>query len=190
MDRRWLLAGGVAVLALATGAWFGRGVVAVPAVPVAPHAVDAPVGVASPPERLVVHVTGWVVHPGVVEVTAGSRLGDALAAAGGVRAGASLDSVNLAETLVDGQQVVVPGPGPGPGPDANAGAGAAGGLIRLNSATAQDLEALPGVGPVLAERIVAHREERGPFETVEDLLEVPGIGESKLASIRELVAVP
>lgn len=189
MDRRWLLAGAVAALALAAGAWFGRGVAA-PAAPVTPQAVGRPTGVASAPDRLVVHVTGWVVHPGVVEVAAGSRLGDALAAAGGVRAGASLDSVNLAETLVDGEQVVVPGPGEGAGPDAGAVAGAAGAQIRLNSASAQDLEALPGVGPVLAERIVAHREERGRFETVEDLLEVAGIGESKLASIRDLVAVP
>jgi competence protein ComEA len=71
-----------------------------------------------------------------------------------------------------------------------AAASAGNGLISLNQADAAALEALPGVGPVLAERIIAHREERGPFQSVEDLLEVPGIGEAKLASIRDLVAVP
>lgn len=189
MDRRWLLAGAVAVLALGAGAWYGRGV-AVPAAPVAPVPRSQAAGVPTTSVGLAVHVTGWVVRPGVVEVVAGSRVGDALAAAGGARPGAALDSVNLAESLVDGQQVVVPGPGQEQPRSGGSSAGKTGGPIRLNSATAQELESLPGVGPVLAERIVAQRESRGPFETVEDLLEVSGIGESKLASIRDLVVVP
>src|SRR5690606_20272718 len=101
--------------------------------------------------------------------------------------GASLDAVNLAQPVADGQQIVVPGP------DATAVAGstpADDGLVHLNTATAADLETLPGVGPVLAERIVAHRDARGGFERVEDLLEVPGIGEAKLADLRDAVAVP
>jgi competence protein ComEA len=189
MDRRWLLAGAVAALALAAGAWYGRGV-SVPPVPVAPVAASHPTGSGTNPDSIVVHVTGWVARPGLVRVADGSRVGDVLAAAGGVRPGAALEAVNLAETLVDGQQVVVPGPGqavPGPqgtGPDGS------GGPIRLNTATARQLEDLPGVGPVLADRIVAHRETNGSFETVEDLLEVSGIGESKLASIRDMVVVP
>lgn len=189
MDRRWLLAGAVAALALVAGAWYGRGV-SVPPVPVVPVPTSHPTGSGASPDGIVVHVTGWVARPGVVRVAAGARVGDALAAAGGVRPGAALEAVNLAETLVDGQQVVVPGPGQEmPAPQGN-GPDGSGGPIRLNTATARQLEDLPGVGPVLAERIVAHRETNGPFETVEDLLEVAGIGEAKLASIRDLVAVP
>ena len=189
MDRRWLLAGGVAALALAAGAWYGRGVTP-PVVPVSTTPVTAPSEPLPNPDTLVVHLTGWVVQPGLVKVPAGSRVGDVLAAAGGARPGAALESVNLAEPVVDGQQVVVPGPGEtlpakvGSGPDRG------GGPIHLNTADPGQLESLPGVGPVLAERIVAHREANGPFEVVEDLLEVSGIGESKLASIRDQVVVP
>ena len=134
-----------------------------------------------------VYVSGWVATPGVVEVAEGSIVADALAAAGGALHGALLDAINLARPVVEGDHIQVPGPGDSvsavPG-------GKEGGLISLNRADALQLEELPGVGPVLAERITAHREANGPFETVEDLLEVPGIGEAKLASIRDLVTVP
>jgi competence protein ComEA len=155
--------------------------------PVAP--VDGP----GPPLETVatieVHVAGWVGAPGVVELPEGAIVADAVAAAGGMRLGARADLVNLAAPLRSGDQVVIPGPD---GADTGSGSasGPGNGLISVNQATASELEALPGVGPVLAERIVAHREQVGGFDRVEDLLQVPGIGESKLAAIRDLVRVP
>ncbi|HEX6946277.1 MAG TPA: ComEA family DNA-binding protein [Acidimicrobiia bacterium] len=138
-----------------------------------------------------VHVGGWVVAPGVVSLPEGSLVADAVAAAGGMRPGALADAINLAAPVSDGAQVIVPGPGAAATAE-GAAAGAVGGdgRIAVNRATAAELENLPGVGPVLAERIVAYREQNGPFETVEDLLQVPGIGEAKLAALRDLIAVP
>ena len=130
-----------------------------------------------------VHVAGWVVSPGVVRVASDSIVADVIGAAGGLRPGALVDLINLAAPIRSGDQIVVPGP------DAMAGS-SEGGLLALNRASANDLEGLPGVGPVLAERIVAYREQNGPFTEVEDLLQVGGIGEAKLASIRDLVRVP
>jgi competence protein ComEA len=133
-----------------------------------------------------VHVAGWVVDPGVVSVREGAIAAEAVEAAGGFRPGADTESINLAAEVLDGDQIMVPGPpqaaqvGDGP-------AQGSGGLLSLNRAEVSDLEQLPGVGPVLADRIISFREEHGRFEDVEDLLEVPGIGEAKLASIRDLV---
>jgi len=134
-----------------------------------------------------VHVSGWVIRPGVVEVPEGSIVADAIEAAGGARPGAGLDSINLASPVLAGDQVVIPGPGGSApvGPTA-----ADDGSMSLNRADATQLQDLPGVGPVLAERIVSYREANGPFQTVDDLLDVPGIGEAKLAAIRDLVTVP
>jgi competence protein ComEA len=136
-----------------------------------------------------VHVSGWVVNPGVVTVVQGGIVADAIAAAGGARPGAALDAINLAGPVADGDQVQVPGPGTVAPPPASGEAGTPG-LVSLNRADVTALQELPGLGPVLAQRIVEHREANGPFETVEDLLDVPGIGEAKLAAIRDLVAVP
>lgn len=136
--------------------------------------------------RIEVHVAGAVVSPGVVVVDEGAIVADAIAAAGGMVPGAIADGINLAAPVAGGQQIVVPGASDAPagsGPPPVAGTG----LISLSTATPADLETLPGVGPVLAARIVDFREDNGPFGTVEDLLEVPGIGEAKLASIRDLV---
>lgn len=135
-------------------------------------------------ETIEVHVAGWVLSPGVVTLPAEAMVADAVAAAGGLLPGASTGAVNLAAPVGDGDQIVVPGPGGAA--DSSSAVGDTG-LLSLNQATVSDLETLPGVGPVLAERIVAYREDHGRFETVEDLLEVPGIGEAKLASIRDLV---
>lgn len=154
------------------------------------NAERAPVGVvrsASPQTSqasIEVHVAGWVMSPGVVRLPEGSIVADAVEAAGGFRPGAQAHSINLAASVRGGDQIFIAGPGSDPesGPDE--------GLVHINRATASDLESLPGVGPVLAERIVAHREDNGPFDEVEDLLDVPGIGESKLASIRDLIRVP
>ena len=148
-----------------------------------PPALPAPAS-SSIPSQIAVHVAGWVVSPGVVTVTGGSLVADAIAAAGGFRSGGRTDLINLAAPVQEGEQILVPGP------DVANGGLETDGLIPLNRATAADLEALPGVGPVLAERIESFREANGPFGQVEDLLQVPGIGEAKLASIRDLVRVP
>lgn len=134
-------------------------------------------------ESIDVHVAGWVLSPGVVRVALESIVADAIEAAGGLRPGALVDRINLAAPLHSGDQVVVPGPDSMNGSSED-------GPLALNRASAKDLEELPGVGPVLAERIVAYREQNGPFTEVEDLLQVGGIGEAKLASIRDLVRVP
>jgi competence protein ComEA len=130
-----------------------------------------------------VHVAGWVVAPGVVTLSESAIVADAIEAAGGFVAGAITDRINLAAPVTAGEQIVVPGPGD----IASEAEGQSNSPLSLNQASTAELESLPGVGPVLSERIIAFREENGPFATVEDLLEVPGIGESKLASIRDLV---
>jgi competence protein ComEA len=140
------------------------------------------------PDVIVVHVSGEVAAAGLVEVGEDARVADVLAAAGGVTAEADLSRVNLAESVMDGQQVVIPsGTDRSPQPVVEQ---AGDRRIRINDADAASLESLPGVGPVLAGTIVSHRSEYGPFLMVEDLLDVPGIGEQKLASLRDLVIVP
>lgn len=177
---------GFALVAVLVGAGLGASVSPAPSVAVQETVIgDEPKGPGEP--ILTVYVSGWVATPGVVRLIEGSIVADAVAAAGGAVQGALLDSVNLAAPLLDGDHIQIPGPGD---PELPSGADESGGLISLNHADATGLEDLPGVGPVLAERIVAHREANGPFQTVEDLLEVPGIGEAKLASIRDLVSVP
>jgi len=129
-----------------------------------------------------VHVSGAVVRPGLVTLGSDARVADAIAAAGGATPDAQLGALNLAATAGDGARLVVP---------SGAGdAAATDGRIRINSASLSDLERLPGVGPVLAQHIVNHRENNGPFDVVEDLLGVPGIGEVKLAGMRDSVLVP
>jgi competence protein ComEA len=148
---------------------------------------------------VVVHVVGAVVAPGVQRLPVGARVVDAVEAAGGSTPDADLGRINLAAALADGQQVYVlrmgeaapPLPvsgGPG-GADGGAGAAGAGGLIDVNTASAAQLDELPGVGPTTAEAIVAHRDEHGPFLAVDDLLDVRGIGEAKLEQLRDLVTV-
>ena len=138
---------------------------------------------AAEPAMIEVHVAGWVLAPGVVAVPDGSIVAAAVDAAGGFRPGAVPELINLAAPLRSGDQVVVPGPDSGE-------SGAGDGLLALNRATASELEALPGVGPVLAANIIKHRDANGPFQEVEELLQVSGIGEAKLASIRDLIRVP
>lgn len=143
---------------------------------------------------VVVAVAGGVRRPGLITLPGGSRVADAVTAAGGVRPGVDLGLLNLARRLVDGEQVVVgavAAPGPA-GAGGSAGAGAAGGsgaLLSLNTATAEQLDSLPGVGPVLAARIVTYRTQHGGFRSVDQLREVTGIGEAKFADIRSLVSV-
>lgn len=147
--------------------------------------VASPVPIVEERATLTVHVAGAVVSPGLIELPVGSRVADAIAAGGGAIAGADLVALNLAQPLIEGQQVVVPWEG-----EVSQGVPGAAAGVRLNDADAAELESLPGVGPVLAASIVTHRETHGPFAIVEDLLLVPGIGESKLASLRDRVIVP
>jgi competence protein ComEA len=131
--------------------------------------------------ELVVDVAGRVRHPGLVRLPPGSRVDDAIRAAGGALPGAATDALNLAAKVQDGQQVLVGAP--------PAAGHASGDLLDLNAASAQDLDALPGIGPVLADRIVSWRTEHGRFGSVEQLREVSGIGESKFQSLRAKVRV-
>ncbi|MFF8805143.1 ComEA family DNA-binding protein [Streptomyces omiyaensis] len=142
--------------------------------------------------KVVVDVGGKVRRPGVLTLPAGSRVADALRAAGGARAGADLTGLNRARVLFDGEQVLVGVPGAPVGGGAGSGAqgaGPAGGGVplSLNTATAEQFDGLPGVGPVLARRIVDHRTEHGGFRAVEELREVDGIGERRYADLQALV---
>jgi competence protein ComEA len=140
---------------------------------------------------ITVHVAGWVLKPGLFELPENSRVADAVAAAGGLLPGASAEAVNLAAEIGDGEQIIISGPILGnTGGSAGGPTPASDGKVHLNRATAADFETLHGVGPVLAGRIVAYREENGPFESIEDLLDVPGIGEAKLSGFRDQLALP
>ncbi|MFJ4481736.1 helix-hairpin-helix domain-containing protein [Streptomyces longwoodensis] len=160
-------------------------------------------GASASPE-IVVDVSGKVRKPGIHRLPAGSRVADALRAAGGVRPGTNTDGLNRARFLVDGEQVAVGITGAAPGPPAGAGtsgavgsgagaargagAGAAPGApISLSTATAEQLDTLPGVGPVLAQHIVDYRTRHGGFRSVDELREVNGIGERRFADLRNLV---
>ena len=158
-------------------------------VPAAPAGSVVPSGSAA--AEVVVDVTGKVHRPGIVVLQPGSRVVDALEAAGGARRRADLTGINLARVLVDGEQIVVgvpPPPGPAasaagsPGPDPGA-------LVNLNTASTAELEELPGVGPVTAQAILDWRVANGGFRNVDQLLDVDGIGEKTLASLAPLVTV-
>jgi competence protein ComEA len=153
----------------------------------------APAGVmeAAASGSVTVDVTGKVRDPGIVVLDGGTRVVDAVEAAGGARRGVDLSSLNLARVLVDGEQIVVGGP-PAPTAGAAAAAGAAppgGPLVNLNTATQPDLEALPEVGPVTAQSILSWRTEHGGFTSVDELLEVDGIGDATLAQIAPHVTI-
>lgn len=145
-----------------------------------------------------VHVAGAVGRPGLVEVPVGARVADALQAAGGVALDAETSSLNLAREVVDGERIDVPRLGDpaagGVGPDGDGGGGGSGavgpdGTVNLNLASASELETLPGVGPVLAQRIIAHREANGPFAEVGGLRAVSGIGEKRFQALVDLLTV-
>lgn len=151
--------------------------------------------------EVVVHVVGQVRHPGVYRLETGARAEDAVKAAGGFLGNADEAALNLARVVADGEQLAVPRKGQAAatggtgasGASAAPGAGAAGaqapsrGKVDLNHATAQQLDALPGVGPATAAKIVKDRDDNGPFRTVEDLMRVPGIGPKKLDALKDLV---
>ena len=200
--RALWVAASVAVLALLAVTWWDRPTAApVPATSTASTAPASSSGTADatsaapageptpPPSPVVVSVVGRVARPGLVTLPAGARVADAVEAAGGLLPGADPSSVNLAAPLADGQQVAVGVPGATVPPAAGTGPPAAGGPVDLNSAGVAELEALPGIGPVLAQRIVDHREQQGPFTAVEDLQEVPGIGPAVVDGLADAVTV-
>jgi competence protein ComEA len=187
----------LAALGVAVAGWFAwqaraEPAIAVPSTQASGSAVGpaaTATGTAQPQSLLVVDVAGRVRHPGLVRLPAGARVADALAAAGGTLPGVDLSTLNLARQLADGEQVLVgvaaaalPAGGTGP-------AGASGAPVDLNSATVDQLDGLPGVGPVLAQRIVDWRTAHGRFSSVDQLSQVGGIGAKKLADITPHVRV-
>ena len=146
---------------------------------------------------MLVHVVGQVRHPGVVRLPAGSRVEQALEAAGGATSTADLVRVNLARPVVDGEQIVVPKPGQPiegaagvfGGPGTSGGVATRAPVVNLNTADLTELDGLPGVGPVLAQRILDWRSQNGRFSTVDELGEVSGIGDKVLEHLRPLVRV-
>src|SRR5258707_8054236 len=155
----------------------GAGALA-PPLRVATHARAAPA-------RLVVDVAGAVRRPGLHRLAQGSRIADAVAAAGGATAKAELELVNLAAPLADGEQVVVPVRGAAAA--AAGGVGTAAAPLDLNTATPEQLDALPGIGPATAAKIVAFRQAHGPFRSVDELDAVPGIGPARIEQLKGLV---
>lgn len=180
-----LLLGVLAAVVAGIFVWWSRPVteaIAAP-VPIGPVAV-APSP--SPTSSVMVYVTGKVRKPGVLSLVTGARVIDAIEAAGGVRKGAPAAGLNLARRLVDGEQIVVGAPAGVSGPPSADPVST--GTLGLNSATVDQIEELPGVGEVLAQRIIEFREAHGGFQSVEQLREVSGIGPRKFAEIKDKVA--
>ena len=164
-----------------------------------------PGGLSATSGSVVVHVIGAVSRPGVVTLPPGSRVTDAINAVGGASAEADTQQLNLARILTDGEQIrvprigeVLPDPAPQPGGNTAPGArtapgksgdGGASGTVNINTASASELEKLPGIGPALAQRIVEYRDSHGPFASVDSLTDVPGIGKAKLEGLREQATV-
>lgn len=157
-------------------------------------AVSSAAASASQRPTLVVDVAGRVRHPGLYRLPAGSRVDDAVRAAGGVLPGVDLTALNLAAKVADGQQIAVGAPGAVSGGAASPAAGSSGAAptsapIDLNTATLEQLESLPGVGPVLGQHILDWRAAHGRFDTIDQLRDVSGIGDAKFAAMRALVSV-
>jgi competence protein ComEA len=172
------------VLLVAGAKLFGRsGAAAVPA-PLTPTAVSAP-----PPAAVVVDVVGAVRRPGLYHLTDAARIADAIARAGGATAKADLQQVNLAAPIADGEQVVVPRrAAAGAVPASGAGSSTSTGPVHLSTATLEQLDGLPGVGPVTAQKILDYRAQHGAFHSVDELDAIPGIGPARLDQLRNLVA--
>ena len=185
--RRALIAAVVGVVALAL---VGRAALRPHAAHVPPpvHVARAASGAAGAKRAEVfVDVVGAVRRPGLYRLETGARVADALARAGGGTGKAQLELVNLAALVADGEQVVVPRRGAGAGVAGSGGGGPPAGPVHLNSATVDQLDELPGVGPVTAQKIVDWRSTHGPFRSVDDLDDVPGIGPARIEQLRDLV---
>lgn len=175
-----LAAAALALLAVAGRTLAGAGAAAErpPAALVAERPAAAP--------KLVVHVAGAVRRPGLYRLAEGKRVADAVARAGGATAPADTAAINLAAPLADGIQVLIPSRVAGAAATA-AGTAGAGGRVSLSSATLAELDALPGIGPVTAQKILDHRAQHGGFSSVDDLDAIPGIGPARIEQLRDLV---
>lgn len=143
----------------------------------------------APTKKLLVHVVGAVRKPGLYRLDDGSRINDAIRAAGGPRPKAGLELINLAAPVADGQQVIVPvrGRAAQAAPGAPVAGSAPGQKVHLNTATLEQLDSLPGVGPVTAQKILDYRNEHGAFKSVDELDAVSGIGPARLAELKKVV---
>ncbi len=194
LQRRRLLlavAGSLALILLAGRFVLGAGTTTVAPLPPPPAEGASVTGL--PAARVVVDVVGAVRRPGLYRLEQGSRIADAVARAGGATGKADLALVNLAAPLADGEQVVVPKRG-APGAAGSGGGAAAGGPgvstgpVHLSTATLDQLDSLPGIGPVTAQKILDYRAKHGAFNSVDELDAVPGIGPSRMDQLRDLVA--
>ena len=188
--HRWKVALGAGlglvalIVVVAVGSHIFRSATPIPSVVVASQAEAEAENLSVPTLTVVVHVVGAVESPGVIELPENSRIVDALAKAGGAREDAILSGINLARVLFDGEQIVVPSRADEP---AAVSIDAPPGLVSLSRGTSAELETLPRVGPATAARIIAWREENGPFTSVDDVLAVSGIGPATLEGFRALV---
>jgi competence protein ComEA len=180
-----VIAGALLVLLVVGGRLLIRTGTAAPPAPLPPPVVAPP-----PAQRVVVDVVGAVRRPGLYRLTDGARIADALARAGGTTPKADLEQVNLAAPIADGEQIVVPrrtaaaasGGAPGASPPAPSGP------VHLSTATLEQLDGLPGVGPVTAQKILDYRAQHGAFRSVDELDAISGIGPARLDELRDLVA--
>jgi competence protein ComEA len=184
--RQQIVVGSVVVLGLLLlGSRLLNGSHAAPTPPI-PTATTATAATAR--VELFVDVVGAVRRPGLYRVPQGSRVADALTRAGGTTRKAQLELVNLAAPLADGEQIVVPRRGEAVAGAGGGGAGAASGPVHLSTATVDELDTLPGIGPVTAQKIVDYRQQHGTFASVDELDAVPGIGPARLEQLKDLVA--
>jgi competence protein ComEA len=187
--RHLLLAAAALALLLLAARYLLPAGTATPAAPLPPPPGPG-TGAAGPSARVVVDVVGAVRQPGLYRLGSGSRIADAIARAGGATGKAELAQVNLAAPLADGEQVVVPvrGTAAGPSPAGSPGDGSAPSApIQLSTATLEQLDSLPGVGPATAQKILDYRTKHGAFSSVDELDAVPGIGPKRLEQLRDLV---
>lgn len=158
-----------------------------PPLRVAPVVVPRAAGTRALDKRMIVDVVGAVRRPGLVHLASGSRVSDAVAAAGGLAPGAGRSGINFAAPVSDGQQVLVPARGAVAASPGGGTGGSTGAPMSLSTATAAQLDTLPGIGPVTAEKIVAYRQQHGAFRSVEELDAIPGIGPARLGELQGLV---
>ncbi len=201
MPRRQLyayIALGIVVVALGVRYLVLPGATAEAGAPLVLNEVPSAAPSASAPTEVVVYVCGAVRDPGVVRLLTGARVADAIELAGGALPGAELGAVNLAAKVGDGQQIVVPEKGAAPaggasGAPAGAAAGVAtpgqGALVNINTASLTELDALDGVGPSTAQKIIDYRTANGGFTSIEQIKEVPGIGDAKFAALQGSITI-
>ncbi len=191
--RRFLLAAAVAlVLLLLAARYILPAGTTTPAAPLPPPPAPGTGATGTSSARVVVDVVGAVRRPGLYRLESGSRIADAVARAGGATGKADLAQVNLAAPIADGEQVVVPKRGlaaaaPAPGNTSAGATGSPAAPVQLSTATLEQLDSLPGIGPVTAQKILDYRTKHGAFGSVDELDAVPGIGPARLDQLRDLV---